>query len=177
MRRLTTVSLVLVIAVAAVGAPGCGSSTKTISQTGANGQVTSRTVPSIHFAKTKFVAHMGLAFGAFHRYIYKPLRTGAFKSSASGHIKALLKAGAAGLFAAHELKLAHADALSDSHLRPLADKIDALFRKLGSLGSALKRGSLNPADVAGSAGAVNTLGAASSGLGVPVKDVVPTLGG
>jgi hypothetical protein len=137
--------------------------------------VTTKTVPNVHFAKTKFVIHMGLAFGAFHRYIYKPLKTGAFRSGASGRLKALLKAGAAALFAAHELKLANTDALSDSHLRPLAEKIDALFRKLGSLGSALKAGSLNPADILGSAGAVSSLGAASSGLGVGIKDVVPAL--
>jgi hypothetical protein len=177
MSRVVTIILVIAIAVSAVGAAGCGSSTKTISQTGANGQVTTKTVPNIHFAKTKFVIHMGLAFGAFHRYIYKPLKAGAFKSGAPHRLKTLLKAGAAALFAAHELKLAHEDALSDSHLRPLAEKIDALFSKLGSLGSALKGGSLNPADILNSASAVGALGAASGGIGVGIKDVVPALGG
>jgi hypothetical protein len=176
MPRLTVMILVLVMAGAAIGTAGCGSSTKVVSQTGENGQVSTRTVPNIHFAKTKFVAHMALAFGAFHRYIYKPLRAGAFKSGAPGRLKAIFKAGAAAVFAAHELKLAHADALSDSHLRPLAEKIEALFGRLGSLGSALKTGSLNPADIAGSAGAVNALGAASGGLGVAIKDAAPALG-
>jgi hypothetical protein len=175
MSRTIAVIVVLVLAASAVGAAGCGSSTKTISQTGANGAVTTKTVPNIHFAKTKFVLHMGLAFGAFHRYIYKPLKSGAFKSGAPGRTKAFLKAAAAALFAAHELKLANADALSDEHLRPLAEKVDGLFKKLASLGGALKGGSLNPADILGSAGAVDTLAAASGGLGVGIKDVVPAL--
>lgn len=126
---------------------------------------------------TKFVLHMGLAFGAFHRYIYKPLKAGAFKSGAPGRVKALVKAGAAALFAVHELKVAHQDALSDSHLRPVAIKIDALTAKLGSLGAALKAGSLNPANIADAAGAVDALGASSSGLGVAIKEVAPSLGG
>jgi len=36
--------------------------------------------PHVHLAKTKFVLHAGLAFGAFHRYIYEPFRSGAFTS-------------------------------------------------------------------------------------------------
>ncbi len=172
-RALATLVVIVMVAAAA----GCGSSTKTVSETAANGQVTTQTVPNVHFAKTKFVLHMGLAFGAFHRYIYKPLKAGAFKSGAAGRVKAFLKAGAAALFAVHELKVAHQDALSDSHLRPIANKIDALTAKLGSLGPALKGGSLNPADIIGSAGAVDALGAASNGLGVGIKDVEPALGG
>ncbi|MEV7908560.1 hypothetical protein AB0P04_43915, partial [Streptomyces anulatus] len=30
------------------------------------------------FAKIRFALHAGLALGAFHRYIYKPLRSGGF---------------------------------------------------------------------------------------------------
>ena len=50
------------------------------------------------FAKTKFVLHSGLAFGAFHRYIYKPYQAGTFKSGAHGRILILVKAGTAALF-------------------------------------------------------------------------------
>jgi hypothetical protein len=176
MTRLTAILLALTLAGWAVGATACGSSTKTVAETSANGQVRTETVPSVHFAKTKFLVHMGLAFGAFHRYIYKPFRAGAFRSGAPGRIKAFAKAGAAGLFASHELKVANEDALSDSHLRPLATKVDALVAKLGGLGSALKGGSLNPASIAGAAGAVTALGSASSGLGAGIKEVAPSLG-
>ena len=57
---------------------GCGSSNQ---NTAAGGQTTSAQ-STTHFAKTKFVLHAGLAFGAIHRYIYKPLRAGALHSGA-----------------------------------------------------------------------------------------------
>jgi hypothetical protein len=174
-RVLATLVVALVLVVGALGAAGCGSSTKTISQTAANGEVTTKTVPNIHFAKTKFVLHMGLAFGAFHRYIYKPLRAGAFKAGASGRIKAFLKAATAAVFAVHELKVANQDALSDEHLRPLAEKVDGLLGKLGGLGSALKGGALNPGDILASASAVDALASASNGLGAGIKDLAPAL--
>jgi hypothetical protein len=165
--------IAVVLSVFAIAVAGCG--TKTVSKTSANGAVTTETVPNVHFAKTKFVAHVGLAFGAFHRYIDKPFKAGAFKSGAPGRVKAIVKGGTAALFAAHELKTARDDALSDDHLRPLAEKIEALLGKLTSLGSSLKHGSLNPAAIVGAAGAVSTLGAASSGVGAAIKEVAPAL--
>lgn len=174
-RAATAIALVLVIVVSALSAAGCGSSTKVVSQTSANGEVTTQTVPNIHFAKTKFVLHMGLAFGAFHRYIYKPLKAGALRSGAPGRVKAIVKAAVAALFIVHELKIAHQDALSDEHLRPIANKLDALTAKLGGLGTALKAGVLNPADLLSSAGAVDGLAAATGGIGVGIKDIVPAL--
>jgi hypothetical protein len=170
--RRTTILFLLV---ATLTLAGCG--TKTVSSTGANGQVSTQTVPNIHFAKTKFLLHAGLAFGAFHRYIYKPLRNGALRSGAPGRLKVLLKGGAAALFAVHELKLAHDDALSSDLLRPLANKVDGLGSKLAGLATSLKSGSLNPAAILGSSDAVNALGSASSGLGVGIKDISKGLTG
>jgi hypothetical protein len=176
MRRLLRIlAASLVVAVLALAAGGCGSSTKTVAETSANGQVTTATVPDIHFAKTKFVLHMGLAFGAFHRYIYKPLKAGAFRSGAPGRVKALAKAVAAIAFAVHELKQANADALSDAHLRPLAQRIDTLLGSFGSLGSGFSGGVADAGKVAAAAGAVSALSSSSGGLGVAVKDIAPTL--
>ena len=134
-------------------------------------------MPNVHFAKTKFLFHTGLALGAIHRYIYKPLRSGALKSGAPGRIKVLLKGAAAAVFAVHELRLAHNDALSSDLLRPLANKLDGLGRKLSSLVSGLKSGSINPADILSSSGAASALTSASSGLGVGIKDISSNLGG
>ncbi len=172
--RLACFATVLLL-VGALAFAGCG--TKTVSSTGANGQVTTQTVSNIHFAKTKFLLHMGLAFGAIHRYIYKPLRNGALRRGAPGRIKVLLKGAAAALFAVHELRVAHDDALSSSLLRPLANKIDGLGSKLAGLVSGLKHGSVDPAAVLSSSGAADALGSASSGLGVGIKDISHTLGG
>jgi hypothetical protein len=168
-------AIVLTLTVLVLAGAGCGSSTKTVSKTGANGEVTTSTVPNIHFAKTKFVLHMGLAFGAFHRYIDKPFKAGAFRAGANGRVKALAKGAAAALFAVHELKTARDDALSDDHLRPLAEKVDDLLGRLTSLRSSLKGGSLNPGAILAAGGAVSSLGIASGGLGAAIKDLAPAL--
>jgi hypothetical protein len=166
-------ALVLALLALAAGTAGCG--TKTVAVTSASGSVTTRTVPNVHFAKTKFVLHVGLAFGAFHRYVYEPYRAGAFRSGAQGRVKALLKAASGAVFAVHELKTARDDALSDSRLRPLAEKVEGLLGRLTSLGGALKHGVLHPAEIASAAAAVTSLGAASGGLGATIKEVAPTL--
>jgi hypothetical protein len=169
--RLLALALALLALVA--GTAGCG--TKTVAVTSANGQVTTRTVPNVHFAKTKFALHMGLAFGAFHHYVYEPYRAGAFRSGSRGRVKALLKAASGAVFAVHELRTARDDALSDSRLRPLAEKVERLLAKLTSLGGALKGGVLHPAAIASTAAAVSSLGAASGGLGATIKEVAPAL--
>jgi hypothetical protein len=61
------------------------------------------------FAKTKFVLHTGLAFGAFHRYLYKPYQAGSFNKGASGRITAFVKAGVSALFIEREVRLAFLD--------------------------------------------------------------------
>jgi hypothetical protein len=172
-RRCLRVITLLLLA-GALGLTGCG--TKTVTNTGANGQATTQTVPNVHFAKTKFVLHMGLAFGAIHRYIYKPLRNGALRSGAPGRVKVLLKGAAAATFAVHELKIAREDALASDLLRPLVNKMDALRTKLTGLVSKLKNGSVNPAAILSSSGAANALGSASSGLGVGIKDITSAIG-
>ena len=172
-RRVLRVLTLLLLAGTLVLA-GCG--TKTVSSTNANGQVSTQTVPNVHFAKTKFVLHMGLAFGAIHRYIYKPLRNGALRRGAPGRVKVLLKGAAAAVFAVHELRVAHDDALASNLLRPLANKVDSLGSKLSALVNGLKSGSVNPAAILSSSGAADALGSASSGLGVAIKDISSRIG-
>ena len=105
------IGVVLVVLVAA----GCGGSGK------------------IHFATTKFVLHAGLAFGAFHHFIYKPLQAGDFKHPLQ-HKATLVKAGLAAVFAAHELKIAYKDAKASKPLSKLAGSLDALATKIDGIG-------------------------------------------
>jgi predicted small lipoprotein YifL len=96
---------------------------------------TSNTTP---FAKTKFVAHSGLAFGVFHRYLYKPYQAGTFKSGASGRITAFVKGGLAALFIKREIRLATEDVKANPTLckvvaAPLAkvgDTVKSAFDRL-----------------------------------------------
>lgn len=170
--------LILLLAVLALVLSACGDETKTVTEKGSSGEATTRTVPNVRFAKTKFLVHSGLAFGAFHRYILKPYKAGKLKKGAPGRTKALVKAGVAGAFAAHEVKQARRAALSDDTLRPLVSRVDGVIARLGPLAAALKGGSLNPADLAGAAAAVESLSKASEDKGAPIRDrAVPTLGG
>jgi hypothetical protein len=93
---------------------------------------------TIAFAKTKFLAHTGLAFGAFHRYLYKPFQAGTFKKGASGRITAFIKGGLAALFVKREIRLASADVKANptlckaiaAPLGKIGDTVQAAFDKL-----------------------------------------------
>ena len=90
------------------------------------------------FAKTKFVTHAALGFGAFHRYIYKPYRAGTFRSGAHGRLTAFVKAGLAALFIKREIRLSAAAAQNSpalckavlSPLRTVSETIQAAITKL-----------------------------------------------
>lgn len=89
----------------------------------------------VHFARTKFLLHAGLAFGAFHRYIYKPFLSGGFTPPLR-HKLAIVKAGAAALFAYHEIKIALIDAQSSALLSKLVSPADGSRDTVQLAGSA-----------------------------------------
>jgi hypothetical protein len=178
MRRLTILILVLVGAALPLATAACGGSTKTVVETSAQGGTTVSTVPKVRFAKVKFLLHAGLAFGAFHRYIYKPLKSGGFKKGAPKRKRTFVKAALAGAFAYHELKQARRAALSDDKLRPLVRKIDSIGPKLAAIGAAFKAGNFSPSAIADAAKGVDSLGSQSGNLGAAIKNLpVPSLGG
>lgn len=150
-------------------AAGCG--TKQVTITGANGQGTTTTVQNIHFANTKFVFHMGLAFGAFHRYIYKPLKYGELRAGAPHRIATLAKAALAAAFIVHELRIARQDALASNQLRPLLVKLDNEVTRIEGLVPGLKHDAANSPAINGASSVTNALGAQSGGLGFPIHDI------
>lgn len=165
-KRALAISLAAAMLFAAAG---CGD--KEVTDTGPNGEVTTTTVPNVHFAKTKFVLHAGLAFGAFHRYIYKPFQAGIFKAGADGRKKALVKAALAALFAKHELGEAHDSALSSDILRrKVIGPINNLLATVTKLAGSLKGGSFNPQDIVSAAGTIGAITSLSGDAGIDVKD-------
>lgn len=120
---------------ASVAAAGAGGSTATPTTGGA---ATCPATNTTNFAKSKFVLHVGLAAGTFHRYLYKPFKAGTFRKGASGRVGGLVKGGATALFDEHEIRLAIADvkdspALCKVLIAPLsavADKFAAMKSKL-----------------------------------------------
>lgn len=143
-RGLITVCLLALVLATA----GCGSSSGRSSSSGAGSAGATSTANVGHFPTAKFVLHAGLAFGAFHRYIYKPFKAGELHGFT--HKLTILKAAAAGLFAYHELKLAIRDAQASPKLSKLVAPVTALADKLKAMGSSVKNGNISSIDSANS---------------------------
>ena len=126
-----------------------------------------------HLAKTRFLLHAGLAIGAFRHFVYLPFKAGKFKSGAPGRIKSMAVAGAAALFAYHELKVAKGFAEADKTLCKLVAPIDALTAKLSALGGGLKSGKLDEAGINGAASNVASFNGSATKLGAPITETVP----
>jgi hypothetical protein len=125
------------------------------------------------FAKTRFLLHAGLGLGAFKKFVYDPFKAGKFKSGASGRVKSIVIAGAAALFAYHELKLAKGFAVADKTLCKLVAPLDKLTGSMSSLGSGLKSGKVDETSLNGvSQQAASVKGSAAS-LGAPITERAP----
>lgn len=170
--------LLLAVLVSALAAAGCGDDEKVVTGTDASGQTTTRTVPDVKFAKTKFVLHSGLAIGAFRRWIYKPWKAGTFKQGADGRTAALVKAAAAGAFTVNELRLARNAALSDDRLRGLGDRLGGLTDRVEKLVPGLQDGKFDAGDIGVLAAEIGGVTALAKTLGADVKELpVPDLPG
>jgi hypothetical protein len=143
---------------------GCGSSKAGSPASAGGGSNT------VHLAKTKFVIHTGLAFGAFHRWIYKPFRNGDFSHPFS-HKLTIVKAALAGGFVLHEIRLARNDA---AHSRLLSRVVLPLLGLYGTI--QLIRGALshhqapNGADVSRANSQVGSAESASKSAGQPITE-------
>src|SRR5947209_2597206 len=130
---MRSLGALLIVIVLAASVAACGSSNGASTGSAAGGAAA--TTSSTHFAKTKFVLHAGLAFGAFHRYIYKPLKQGKFSGGLFHHKVATIKAALAAAFAYHEVKLALKDARSSKILSKALSPLLSLQTKLAALGT------------------------------------------
>ena len=157
----------------AMAIAGCGSSASSSTSAAAGGSPPAH----VHFAKTKFVLHAGLAFGAFHRYIYKPFRSGGF-TPPGRHKLAIVKAGVAALFIYHEVKIALVDAQSSPLLSKLVSPLTALQTRMQGLAQRLHGGQLDSSAINAAGGDVTSLGSAAAQAGAPVRDIATrSLGG
>ena len=170
LRTRTRVLLIGIVLVGLVSAAGCGpgSSTSAPSTSTVPGAACQQ-VGSVNFDKTKFVLHAGLAFGAFHHFIYAPYKAGNLHGFGT-----LAKAGLAGLFTVHELKLAKADAESSPTLCHLAAPFDKASAALsGSIGK-IRSGKASSQDIEGLNNDVNAVQHGAAADGVPAPDQVPS---
>lgn len=129
--------------------------------------------------KTRFVAHLGVAYYAFHHWVLSPYQAGQFASGSAGRTGRLVKGGLALLFAAHEVNVAEKVAHGSSD--PLLQKLDAqlvnLKDSMGRVGASLKSGQLNAADLQSLDSATTSIGSASAAAGQPIRDVAAPIPG
>src|ERR1700758_4929048 len=96
-RKLSVILVIGLLAFTAACSSKSGS-TNAASATGAAASVAATSTPGAcptknteSFAKTKFVADVAIAGGAFKRYIYTPAKDGKFKKGANGRVLAFVK--------------------------------------------------------------------------------------
>jgi hypothetical protein len=178
-RSKASTVVALLVALALV-AGGCGSSSSlsaTSSPAAATGSAASATstTGTVRLAKTKFVIHAGLAFGAFHRWIYKPIKAGELTHPLS-HKLTTVKAALAAGFVYHELKLALTDAQSDPTLSKIVAPVTALQTKIKNLGSSVKGGNPGTVEqqVTQANDSVTSISSQSASSGQPITETVPS---
>ncbi len=170
-QRRTALFAALVVALA-LAVAGCGSSSSS-SSTAASGAQSSSSTAGVQLAKTKFVLHAGLAFGAFHHFIYTPLRAGDLSHPFS-HKLTIVKAGLAATFVVHELKLALADARADPTLSKLVAPLTDLDAKLSSLVAGITGGSPNAGGVESANSTIGSISGLAASAGQPITSQVPS---
>jgi hypothetical protein len=168
MLRRTAVLTMVLACLAATGVAACGSSNN--SSSSASGASTTATT---HLAKTKFVFHAALAFGAFHRYIYKPARAGDLTHPFSHKLTAI-KASIAALFTYHELKLAAQDVKSSALLSKLFAPITIVAAKIRALDSSIRGGHASGSNVDGINSSLSSIKSTASSNGQGFSDQVPS---
>jgi hypothetical protein len=129
--------------------------------------------------KTRFLAHLGVAYFCFHQWVWNPYKAGSFEAGAPHRVSTIVKGGIALLFAVHEVKVAKkiADKSNDPLLRKLDDGLGTMTTSFGTIGQKLKSGTFDPKDIEGLGsltGAVSTMAAAN---GAKIKDIPVALPG
>lgn len=170
MLRRSAVLLAVVGCIAALGVAGCGSKTSSSSSNNPAAAAPATTT-STHFAKTKFVFHAGLAFGAFHHFIYEPFKAGDFKHPFS-HKLVIVEAGLAAGFVYHELKLAATDVKSSKILSTLFAPLTIVADKAKSLVSQVRGG--NTAQVDGVNSSLASIKSTAASNGQSITDQIPS---
>ena len=97
--------------------------------------------------KTRLLADLGLTYGAFQRYLYKPYKAGAFQKGANGRTKALIKAGLATAAIVKLLSNASKNAAADPTLCKYVPNINNIKSSLSNLVGKVKNGSASPSEI------------------------------
>lgn len=129
--------------------------------------------------KTRFLAHLGVAYFAFHHWVMKPYEQGAFANGAPHRTAALVKGGVALLFAMHEVKVS--EKIAQHSKDPLLQKLDAglagLTGSFASIGQRMKSGQWNPQDATALDQQTTQIKSNAASNGMNIKDVPAAIPG
>jgi hypothetical protein len=133
------------------------------------------TSPQTHPAildKTRFLAHAGAGFYAFHHFVWARYKNGGFSASDPHRKSNIVKAALALAFAYHEFKLAYGIAYKSN-----SKTLHALIAPLNQLGSAvntvytkLRGGQYSDADIQSVNDNISSFGKVSASDGYTIKD-------
>ena len=132
--------------------------------------------PPAFLDKTRFLAHVGLAYFAFHHFVWARYKN----HQLDLHHKAnLIKAGIALLFSYHELKVAYgiANKSNSKLLHALVHPLNVLIAQADSVGTSLKSGQFNAARLLTLNTAATTLQTQAAANGFAIKDIPVTVPG
>jgi hypothetical protein len=125
--------------------------------------------------KTRLLADLALTYGAFHRYLYKPYKAGAFHKGADGRIKAIIKAGLATAVIVKLLSNAKENAAADPTLCKYVPSMDNIKASLSTLADKIKGGSATSSDADSTNSLFDQL-KNSTGFTAPSTSSLPGLG-
>jgi hypothetical protein len=125
------------------------------------------------FDKVRFATDLGVAFFAFHHWVYKPYQEQAFSAGAPHRTKALVKGGVALLFTLNRLKAANkiVHNTKDPALMKLGGMLDGLTSSFSNVGQRMKGGQFRPDEVNSLNSTVNGITSSAASSGIQVKDV------
>ncbi len=121
-------------------------------------------------SKTEIALRLGLAYGAFKRYVYTPAQEGAFKKGAPKRKRSIAKAAVASAFTARMLQKALEEANQDPEFAGLAKRLTTTIGSLGALTALLKGGDVNLNDITGGLGSLDGIFDAAKGLGIDAAE-------
>jgi len=129
--------------------------------------------------KTRFAAHLGVAYFCFHHWVLGPVQQGQFASGAPHRTASIVKGGAALLFAVHEVRVS--EKIARKSKSPLLHKLDGKLVGLAAtflaVGTSLKGGHFSPDDIKGLSTTTDSVSSDAAAAGQPIKDVpIPDIG-
>ncbi|MCH8611545.1 hypothetical protein [Arsenicicoccus dermatophilus] len=122
-----------------------------------------------HFAKTRFVADLGLAAGTFHRWIYTPYQAGTFKEGAPGRKTAIAKGLAVAALDYKLINNAYDNVRADpSMCKALSGPLGKLKDTASQMAGGIAKGDLS--SVVAAQGLVSQVMESSKAAGMPVTE-------